>query len=375
MRNLSHRIPTAIAVTGLALALLFSRKPSSRAEPSLVHRKARHPALEHAVVADDIRTTNPQIALGNLEAQIRQSEQRCDRADALVGERAARVELLLAHGQYTGSIADRERALALGDDLGRTSPTEPIALLARARGRAAFHRFDEALADLQRASELGASPSTIADLRASIYQALGRYDEALVIRRMQAGRNPNADTLGALASVLAQRGDTDDAARIFDEARWSYRDVSPFPLAFLLFDEGAMWMRHGDLGRARVLFESALRRLPDYAAARCHLAEVDAALGEIDTAVALLEPLAQNADDPEAAALLARILTANGRADAALPWRRQAAQRYQELVAAYPDAYAPHAAEFWISAGIPSQRDLRIARSAPPPRRLALVNW
>ena len=46
----------------------------------------------------------------------------------------------------------------------------------------------------------------------------------------------------ALASLASDLG-------LFAEARWSYRDISPFPLAFLYFDEGAMWMLHGDLER------------------------------------------------------------------------------------------------------------------------------
>ena len=186
-----------------------------------------------------------------------------------------------AHGQYTGQHRrSRARAGRSREDLGRTSPDDPLAP-AGARPRA------RRLSPLRRGAgrPRSARPSSARRRRRRgharrIYQALGRYDEALVIRRMQRRSATRTRTRSAaLASVQAQRGDIDEAARIFAEARWSYRDVSPFPLAFLLFDEGAMWMRHGDLGRARALFESALRRLPRYAAARCHLAEVDAALG------------------------------------------------------------------------------------------------
>src|SRR5205085_10751922 len=131
------------------------------------------------------------------------------------------------------SIADHERALAIGEDLAREFPGDPVALLARARGRSAFHRFAEALADLERAAGLGAPAAAVADMRAAIYQALGRYDEALAIRRANAERNPSTDNLGALASLQAQRGAVADGARLIEEARWSYRDGPPFPLAML----------------------------------------------------------------------------------------------------------------------------------------------
>jgi len=367
------RSQSVIATAGILLALLTGCRPSSSQPSASVARTVR--AMPYAFVEERIRTTSADIAMGNLEAQIAQLERRSEHNALTVGERAGLVELLAAHGQYTGRIADHERALAIAEDLALASPDDPLALMARARARSAFHRFTESLADVDRATARGASASAVANMRASIYQAVGRFDEALVIRRANAERNPSADNLGALASVQAQRGAIDDATQLFAEARWSYRDVSPFPLAFLDFDEGAMWMQHGYLERARSLFAAALHRVPSYAMARCQLAEVETALGHGEQAIALLEPLAQTADDPQAAAQLVGLLTAAGRPDEAAPWRRAAAQRYDELVAAYPDAYAPHAAEFWLNAGGDLQQRLLLARYAPAPRRLARTSW
>lgn len=370
---MTHYADWSIAAAALALALLGACRPSASAPP--VTQAKAGSAARPAFVEDPIRTTDPDIAMGNLEAQIRQLERLSAHGALTVGQRAALVELIAAHAQYTGSIADHERALALAEELAGAFPDDPVALLARARGRAAFHRFAESLSDLDHAAALGASPATVAGMRAGIYQALGRYDEALTIRRDSAERNPSADNLGALASLRAARGDIDDAARLFAEARWSYRDISPFPLAFLFFDEGAMWMRHGDLERARALFEAAHRRLPSYATAQCYLAEVEAALGHTEHAIALLEPLARTADDPNGAAQLTRILADAGRADEAASWRTAAARRYDELVAAHPDAYADHAAEFWLNAGGNPELALPLARHAPSARRLAPTSW
>ena len=43
-------------------------------------------------------------------------------------------------------------------------------------------------------------------------------------------------------------------------------------------------------------------------------------------------------------------------------WRNKAAARYDELMALHPEAFADHAAEFWLEAGADPSRALRLAR-------------
>jgi tetratricopeptide (TPR) repeat protein len=312
--------------------------------------------------AETMRTTNASIALGNLDAQIHGLQARAARTGLGAGQRAELAALLAGRAQYTGRIADRDEAVEIGESLGRDFPDDPNALLARAHARAMLHRFADALADLGRAAARGASPAAADDARAAILQAMGRYDDALAIRLAVAARRPDVDSLGALASLRAERGERDEAAGLYEQARRSYRDVSPFPVAWLDFDEGLMWMRENELARARDLFARAYRRVPAFAAARCHLAEMEAALGNIDVAVGLLRPLAADSDDPDAAGQLARILIENGRSDEARHWRDRAATRYDELVTRHPEAYADHAAEFWLAAGDDPRRALALAR-------------
>src|SRR5262249_46802222 len=149
-------------------------------------------------------------------------------------------------GQFLGSIADYERAAALADDLVRDAPTDGLAFLARAKARAIFHRFTEASADLQQAQRLGARADLIETAQAAIFQAVGRYDEALAIRQRAAASRPDIQTVSAEASVHADRGEIDAAERLFAEAPRHYRDVSPFPVAWLYFQQGSMWMREGN---------------------------------------------------------------------------------------------------------------------------------
>ena len=138
--------------------------------------------------------------------------------------------------------------------------------------------------------------------------------------------------------------------------------MSPFPLALLDFQLGLMWMNADLLDDARRSFKAACRRVPAYAQAQGHLAEVEAELGEIDSAISCLQMLAASSDDPDYAAQLARILAEVGRDEESRHWRRVAAERYDELIADRPEAFADHAAEFWLAAGGDPEKALRLAR-------------
>jgi tetratricopeptide (TPR) repeat protein len=168
--------------------------------------------------------------------------------------------------------------------------------------------------------------------RAAIFQAVGRYDEALALREEAAARRASFENVAALVGLHAERGEIEAAERRYTQSRSRYRGVSPFPLALLDFQLGLMWMNEGRLDDARRSFEAARCRVPAYAPAQGYLAEVEAQLAEIDSAVARLDSLAVSSDDPDFAAQLVRILAEAGRDGESWHWRRLAAARFGELV-------------------------------------------
>jgi tetratricopeptide (TPR) repeat protein len=302
------------------------------------------------------RLTDGTIALLNLQAQIDGLEDHSTCAEA-----ATLVDLLILRGRVLGRISDYEQAAQLADRLVRDAVTDAAPYMARARTRAVFHRFGEALDDLDRADRISPRDTPAKHERAAILQALGRYDEALAAYEEAADRGGQFEQAGALAGLWADCGETDAAQRAYLESLRSYPGVSPFPLALLDFQLGTMWMRHGRLDQARTCFEAAIRRVPAYAAAQGHLAEVEADLGDPETAITRLYPLAASSDDPDYAAQLARILGEIGRNDEASGWCRLAADRYDALTTDYPEAFADHAAEFWLSVGNDPPKGLRFA--------------
>src|SRR5262249_37183314 len=151
--------------------------------------------------------------------------------------------------------------------------------------------------------------------------------------------------------LYAERGEMVEADRWFVAARRCYRGVSPFPLAMLDFQRGRLWLEHDDLRRARPWCEAAGPRGPAYGPPPGPPAEVDPALGEGAAAIDRLRPLALASDDPDYATQLARILSDAGQTEEAQSWRARAEARYDELLARHPEAFADHAAEFWLTIG------------------------
>ena len=209
---------------------------------------------------DERPLTDGTIALLNLDAQIDALEPEVKLGHASVETRAGLTELISLRGLILGRIADYEKADEIAEQLVRDAPTDPRALLARARTRAGFHRFNDALDDVDRAERLSLDAETANGERAAIFQALGRYDEALALREEAAKRRASFENLAALVGLHAERGEIEAAERQYEQSRSRYRGVSPFPLALLDFQMGLMWMNEGRLDDARRSFEAAWRR-------------------------------------------------------------------------------------------------------------------
>ena len=288
-----------------------------------------------------IETTSGAIAVANLSAQIDGQEQLLRRRPGAVPAMAALVELLQTRAQYTGSVGDFRRMERLGEEAVRSSPRDPQALLVRASTRAALHRFAAALSDLDAAGDDAAAPS----LRASILQAQGRNAEALELRRRAVREYANTRNLAALAAAEGAAGEFAGALRDFTAAERAYRDTSPFPLAWIDFQRGLVFERQGHLDDARAAYAAAADRLPQFAQAQAHLAGMLALRGDRKRAEAILRPLA-GLDDPEYEGQLAGLLASS---EEGARLRASAAERYESLLRGFPEAFADHAARFFLA--------------------------
>lgn len=317
--------------------------------------------LDHAAEAELLLTSGP-LAMINLQAQIDGLKSQFMTGLVTLSNEVALIELIALRGYLCGMIADYEVAEESADGLCCSHPKEGDAYLARARSRARFHLFAEAMTDLDQAEQLGANRESVARERSTIFQAQGKYDAALELLTGATRSRRDFDSLGALAVLHAERNDCAAAEKCFNESLDSYRGVSPIPLAILEFQRGHMWMSEGDLRRACHWFQTAVNRLPVFAPAQGHLAEVEAMCGDTESAIERLMPLAIRCDDPDYAATLALILSQTSRVEEASSWRFKAKAGYDDLVSRHCEAFADHAALFLLEHGGDPHRALGLAK-------------
>lgn len=324
-------------------------------------------------------TTSGEIALGNLDSQIRGHEKALAARPGDLRSSAAIIDLLATRAEVRGRVEDLERIAAIADDAVAEHSRDGEAHLLAAKAASRFHRFAPAAAALDEAERLGASPRAVATARANLQVATGDLREALPALEAAAKDHPTLPSIGALAAAVADTGDLTRARRLFADALAAYRDVSPFPVAWIEMQEALALERARQGDEAARLYRRVLDRLPGHVPATSHLAALEAREGRRDAAIALLERVVPHTDDPETAGQLSALLRAVGRDAEADRLRTAAASRYAELVARHPEAFADHAARFQLevmgdaAAALPlAEKNLEV-RHTPAAVELALT--
>jgi tetratricopeptide (TPR) repeat protein len=301
------------------------------------------------MMIDARRYTSGRIAVANLSALIDSFELRRVEG-ATFEDLLALSKLLFLRGDLLGRIVDHDRAELVATEAVALAPDMRSRLHTRAQLAERFHRFEEANALLDQTLAAGYPSQKIDAERVALLQATGRYSEALVLCERLAKDDPGIHTLGALASLLAEMDQWVAAETWYAAALDADHGVSPFPCGQLLFEWGVSAMRRDDLDRAEAMFAELDAILPAHVPGRGHRAEVALARGQLDFAAALIRPLLETSDDPEYRAIYAEILAARGDDQAASETERAAAA-YELLLARRPEAYADHAATFFMGVG------------------------
>ena len=291
------------------------------------------------------RTTSYQMAVRNHDKQTADTERRLKLKPGDLGIMSKLVGQLQTSSSRLGRLEALDRIVALGEEAVQKHPGDAEAYLLRARTRGAVHRFPEALADLDKAEELGTDPEQTVLSRATIQLGLGNYDEALKLANAALEQRQTSTTLTIVAAVLGRMGKLDEAEKRFTEADRSYVGVNPFQLAWIYFEWGSMYDRAGKPDEAKARYRAAVERLPGYAHAAGHLA----AMTSRSEAKALLEPITRTSDDPEYVANLAAIMNAEDPGSGKVKMS-EATARYASLMKKHPLAFADHAGWFYLDA-------------------------
>jgi tetratricopeptide (TPR) repeat protein len=343
---------------------------SSSSRPSATPPSAAGGAgADTAALPPPPRTTSGAIALHNFEAAVAEGERRLAAQPANPDRIRDMVDLRMVRAQFLGILADYDKALELADQLVKAAPEDAKSYLKRASVRGRMHYFDEALADLAEAERRGVKGLAIDEPRAAILQATGRVSEAQKLHHAATEAKPTLETWAGLAGLMAEEGKFDEAEKLYAKARAAYNDVSPFPVAWLEFQEGLLWESAGKMDRAGQSWAAAHARLPAYTAAATHLAEVEAAAGHNEQAIALLRPAVERSDDPEFMAQLAGLLRATGKEAEAEQLLTRAKTGFDYWTARHPLAFLDHAAHFWMGLGGDPKKALELAETNLKARR------
>ena len=260
--------------------------------------------------------------------------------------------------RFLGRLTDLAAAAQTSERLLAARPDDAAAHLEHARALSGIHEFSGALGELEAAAALRAPEAEVRSERASVLLAMGREDEAASLGEGPRQGAPIGDFVTA-AGILSKAGRLEASDRLFEAARTSYRDVSPFTVAWIDFERARALEARGDRGAARAYLSEAVAVLPCYAHAVVHLA----ALETPEDALRHLSVLDATSDDPDVVAAEADALRRSGRLPEAEAKVSQARARFEEVVTALPEAYADHAASFYLGEGRDAPRALTLARA------------
>jgi Tfp pilus assembly protein PilF len=293
-------------------------------------------------------TTDGKTAKRNLDAQIEGVESSIDDESPELG-RAERLHALLGtRVQFFATYDDFDRMFAIIDALESTDASADKVAMLRAKAEAKTHQFSQAR---ERIKELDSAEAK-SQLR-TIALAMGEsLDDEIEEARARASEQQTFDAYVSLASLLGAAGEFDAADQAWRDAMRVYDNISPFPIAWAQFQRGVMWAeRAGKAAKALPLYEDAVRLVPDYVVANVHLAELEAEEGRLRDAIARLDLIHEDTQDPEPSALLSELLVEDGDEQQAQRLAERADRMYSDLLEKYPAAFADHATEFYLGPG------------------------
>ena len=321
--------------------------------------------------------TDGEIATLNLESGRRRAWARFAQDARLSGVAEALVGTERLAAQFLGDLDALDRLVALASQFARVDDSSRAALV-QAEVASTVHRFDDARRHLAHAALMDVPCEEVERQLLTIDQACGvELDRVLASRRRIAVASRRLEDLVPFGAVLADLERFTEAEITYRQALHAYDGQSPFALAWVCFQLGALWgelVPVPDAGLAAHWYRRAIAYLPAYVKARVHLAEIRLNQGQTAEAEALLLP-ALSSGDPEVRWRLADVLIAQGRFAEAGTQLDAARLGFEQILARHPLAFADHAAEFFGGSGndLSRARELAHANAANRPTRRAIA--
>lgn len=296
------------------------------------------------------RCTSATITLANLDVQLDGLKDGYDRT-AHVSYGIRLIHGLLGRYAVTGKHTDLVLAESLAGTLVARNPVAPDGWLAAADVDMVLHRFAQAEQALARASAQGAASELVREGHADLLEAWGDIAAALELRTTCHAIATSATGLSRIACCQLALGAQAAAQTAFGTALDTYRGASPLPLCSMLFNWGHTWQHQADYQRAEQAYQAVLRYLPGHLGACRALAACALASGDHAAAVSAARRAARlNPHDPISRGLLG-ISGRQAGLDGYQSHLAAAHRLFQHRMTEHPEAWAAHAAEYWLAEG------------------------
>lgn len=233
----------------------------------------------------------PGVLEAELRGHIAQLEQR---ASERPGDAEVRVDLAMEYrsmSRLTGRAEWDEKAAAAVAAALAVSPADPQALTVKAWVQAARHDFEGAVVTASAAAAAAPASPWAWGVLADALTELGRYPEAVAAVEKMMARRPGAAAYSRAAHLRSLHGDAEGAIALMKMAVNATSPSEREQRAWMLVMLGREHQVIGEHDAARRLYRGALHAVPGYHLASYHLADSLAATGEVEEALALLEPL------------------------------------------------------------------------------------
>ncbi len=298
----------------------------------------------------ELPTTEGEAFLANLAGQVVAAKQRVATLKTSPTAAVMAASLMASQGKINGKLGQLAEALEIVETALKTAPKDAKLLAQHAELCAALHLFPKAEQSAKQAHEIAPSPETRA-LLADAAWARGDHEVGIREIRAIAKEHPRFGSVVRLAQLELDLGNVEAAEREFARAETLIIDVSPVPVAWLNVQRGLLGLDTGQFEKAERFYREAVARLPKYPMAVEHLAEIEGLLGKREEAVRRYKQVVEDTNDPELIGALAGLLEESGQADEAKALTVRAKARYEELLAAHPEAMYWHAAGFFSDQG------------------------
>ena len=286
-----------------------------------------------------------------LSVEAERADIQADSWLALEREAMARYTL----GKLGGDFAQMDRAYRQLQDARALAPEGSGPELSAALLAFAMHKLDDTetaldALDTRAVRATAGERSEILGIRGDVAFYRGDYARARSLYEQALSIDSHPGLHVRLANWYQRMGDLDAALASFEQAAASGGKVSPELASTLFLYAGGAHLKRGDWDAATEFFERADAVFPGYWLTQAHLAQMEAATGDMDAAEARYRAILAEHDEPSVMAAFAPVLEAQGHRREAEAMAKRAEAIFMAQARDYPEAFADHVLDGALSA-------------------------